>query len=200
MNARKRNAGQAAWRALAAASAVLPALLGAATARAAGKPPAVGSAAPDFTLSAQDGKPVSLRDFRGSWVVLYFYPKDFTSGCTLEAHNFQQDLARYEANNAVILGVSVQSADSHEAFCAKEGLGFKLLSDVQREVSAAYGSVMNLGVTKLSARRTFLINPDGIIVREFLRVKPGNHSQEVLAALSELAAPSGKVGAQGAIK
>src|SRR5579859_6107828 len=91
--------------------------------------PAVGAAAPDFTLKSQENKPVSLHDFRGKWVVLYFYPKDFTSGCTIEAHNFQRDLSQYEAKNAVILGVSVQSSDSHKEFCAKEGLSFKLLAD-----------------------------------------------------------------------
>src|SRR5215475_14273466 len=96
--------------------------LGISSLRAGNKAPAVGSQAPDFTLNSQDGKPVSLRDFRGKWVVLYFYPKDFTSGCTREAHNFQRDLALYEQKNAVILGVSGQDARSHEKFCSAEGL------------------------------------------------------------------------------
>src|SRR5246127_3744143 len=96
--------------------------------------PAVGTDAPDFTLSSQEGKPVSLKDFRGQWVVLYFYPKDFTSGCTLEAHNFQRDLAQYEQHHAVILGVSIDSADSHKQFCTKEGLNFKLLADTDKKV------------------------------------------------------------------
>jgi peroxiredoxin Q/BCP len=150
------------------------------------KTPAVGSAAPDFTLNSQDGKPISLRDFRGKWVVLYFYPKDFTSGCTTEAHNFQRDLAQYEQKNAVIVGVSVQSADSHKEFCAKEGLNFKLLADIDHTVSEEYGSLMNFGVAKLSARHTFLIDPDGNIVKEYMSVNPGKHSEEVLAALTEL--------------
>src|SRR6516225_11638925 len=89
--------------------------------RAGDNAPSVGSAAPDFTLNSQEGKPVSLHDFKGKWVVLYFYPKDFTSGCTLEAHNFQRDLAQYEKKNTVILGVSVQSSESHKQFCSKEG-------------------------------------------------------------------------------
>src|ERR1700748_1533208 len=93
--------------------------------RAGDKAPAVGTQAPDFTLNSQEGKAVSLHDFKGKWVVLYFYPKDFTSGCTTEAHNFQRDLAQYQAKSAVILGVSVQDADSHKQFCAKEGLNFK---------------------------------------------------------------------------
>jgi peroxiredoxin Q/BCP len=152
------------------------------------KTPAVGATAPDFTLTSQDGTPVNLHDFRGKWIVLYFYPKDFTSGCTTEAHNFQRDLAQYQAKNTVILGVSVQDADSHKQFCAKEGLNFKLLADTNKKVSEAYGSVMNFGIAKLSARHTFLINPDGIIVKEYMDVNPSKHSEEVLAALTELQA------------
>ena len=149
-------------------------------------PPAVGNTAPDFTLNSQEGTPVSLHDFRGKWVVLYFYPKDFTSGCTIEAHNFQRDLSQYEQKNAVILGVSVQSSQSHKEFCAKEGLSSKLLADTNREVSSAYGSVMNLAITKLSARHTFVINPEDVVVKEFLDVNPSKHSQKVLVALSQL--------------
>jgi thioredoxin-dependent peroxiredoxin len=148
--------------------------------------PAVGSVAPNFTLNSQEGKPVSLDEYRGKWVVLYFYPKDFTSGCTTEAHNFQRDLAQYEAKNAVIIGVSVDNADSHEKFCTKEGLNFKLLADTEHKVSAEYGSIMNLGVKKLSARHTFLVNPQGVIVKEYMSVEPAKHSEEVLAALTEL--------------
>jgi peroxiredoxin Q/BCP len=151
------------------------------------KAPAVGAVAPDFTLNSQEGKAVSLSEYRGKWVVLYFYPKDFTSGCTTEAHNFQRDLAHYEAKNAVILGVSVDSTDSHQKFCTKEGLNFKLLADTEHKVSEEYGSIMNvMGVKKLSARHTFLVNPQGVIVREYMDVEPAKHSEEVLAALTEL--------------
>jgi thioredoxin-dependent peroxiredoxin len=150
------------------------------------KAPAVGSPAPDFTLNSQESKPVSLHDYKGKWVVLYFYPKDFTSGCTVEAHNFQRDLAQYEQKNAVILGVSVQDEDSHQKFCAKEGLNFKLLADTKQEVSTTYDSVMNFGVAKLSSRHTFLIDPSGVVRKVYLDVKPQEHSQEVLAALTEL--------------
>src|SRR6202795_930978 len=118
-----------------------------------------GSQAPQFMLKSQDGTPVSLQDFRGKWVVLYFYPKDFTSGCTLEAHNFQRDLAEYEKKHAVIVGVSVQDEDSHQSFCAKEGLNFKLLADPDAKVSTEYGSVMDYKGAKMAARNTFLINP-----------------------------------------
>jgi peroxiredoxin Q/BCP len=150
------------------------------------KGPAVGSAAPDFTLNSQENRPISLHDYKGKWVVLYFYPKDFTSGCTVEAHNFQRDQAQYDAKNAVIIGVSMQDADSHQKFCAKEGLSFKLLADTDSHVSSTYDSVMNLGVTKLSARHTFLIDPHGIVQKVFVDVKPEKHSEEVLVALDEL--------------
>jgi len=148
--------------------------------------PTVGTLAPDFTLNSQENKPVSLRDFRGKWVVLYFYPKDFTSGCTVEAHNFQRDLALYEQKNAVILGVSVQDEDSHQKFCTKEGLHFKLLADTKQEVSTQYDSVMTYNKAKYSARHTFLIDPQGKVQKVWLEVKPDKHSEEVLAALTEL--------------
>jgi peroxiredoxin Q/BCP len=161
-------------------------------ARAGDKTPAVGTAAPDFTLNSQENKPVSLHDYKGKWVVLYFYPKDFTSGCTVEAHNFQRDQAQYDAKNVVILGVSMQDPDSHQKFCAKEGLTFKLLADTDSHVSAAYDSVMNLGVAKLSARHTFLIDPNGTVQKVYTDVKPDKHSEEVLAALTELQKSAGK--------
>ena len=150
------------------------------------QPPAVGSKAPDFSLSSQEGKTVNLHDYRGKWVVLYFYPKDFTSGCTLEAHNFQRDLAQYEQKDAVILGVSVDTADSHKQFCTKEGLNFKLLADTDHKVVAEYGSVMEYKGMTLAARNTFLINPKGVIAKEYIGVDPSKHSEEVLAALTEL--------------
>lgn len=168
-------------------------LLGIAAVRAARdrtKAPIPGTPAPDFTLNAQDGKRASLGDFRGHWVVLYFYPKDFTSGCTKEAHNFQRDLAFYEQKNAVILGVSGQDQASHEKFCAAEGLHFRLLADPHCDLSARYGSVVNLGVARLSARHTFLIDPTGIIRKVYLKVDPASHSAEVLADLSALEKPS----------
>jgi thioredoxin-dependent peroxiredoxin len=135
------------------------------------------SVAPSFPeLEAQKGK----------WVVLYFYPKDFTSGCTLQAKNFQRDLPKYEERNAVVIGVSVDSADSHKDFCAKEGLSFKLVSDSDAELSEAYNSVMEYQGKRLSARNTFIIDPKGNVVRVFEKVKPAANSEEVLAALDEL--------------
>ncbi len=152
----------------------------------AGDLPEVGTAAPDFQLTTNEGNQASLKDYRGKWVVLYFYPKDFTSGCTLEAHNFQRDLAKYSAMNAVILGVSVDTAESHKSFCAKEGLNFKLLSDTDAKVSAAYGSVMEYNGAKLSARNTFVIDTAGNVAKVFAGVKPSGHSEEVLTALAGL--------------
>src|SRR5215468_6358543 len=148
--------------------------------------PEVGKPAPDFSLSTGDGSQVSLKDYHGKWVVLYFYPKDFTSGCTREAHNFQCDLALYEQKNAVILGVSGQDARSHEKFCSAEGLHFKLLADAKCEVSARYDSVVNLGLARLSSRHTFLIDPSGTIRKVYLQVEPARHSEQVLADLAEL--------------
>jgi peroxiredoxin Q/BCP len=148
--------------------------------------PATGTAAPDFKLTSGDGNQVSLRDYRGKWVVLYFYPKDFTSGCTMEARNFQRDLAKFEPLNAVVLGVSIDTAQSHKDFCTKEGLAFKLLADPDAKVSAQYGSTMEYQGAKLSARNTFIINPKGEIAKVFTSVKPAGHSDEVLKALAEL--------------
>ncbi|HEV8431226.1 MAG TPA: peroxiredoxin [Pyrinomonadaceae bacterium] len=148
--------------------------------------PAVGAAAPTFNLTTNEGKQVGLGDFKGKWVVLYFYPKDFTQGCTIEARNFQRDLAKYEAANAVILGVSVDNAESHKEFCAKEGLNFKLLADTDAKVSEQYGSVMEYQGAKLSARNTFIIDPQGKVVKVFEKVKVAAHSEEVLAALASL--------------
>ena len=152
--------------------------LAAATLSMAQTTPQVGAPAPEVTLPSNEGKPISLKDYRGKWVVLYFYPKDFTSGCTLEAQNFQRDLAKFNQADAVILGVSVDNPESHKNFCTKEGLNFKLLADTDAKVSRAYGSV--------SARNTFIINPEGKIAKVFTGVKPQTHSEEVLQALAEL--------------
>jgi thioredoxin-dependent peroxiredoxin len=151
--------------------------------------PGPGSIAPDFRLASQEGSSVSLADYRGKWVVLYFYPKDQTPGCTREAHNFQVDQAKYSEKQAVVLGVSVDSVNSHKKFCAKEGLNFKLLADQDGEVSKAYGSLTNLGVAKFAARHTFIIDPSGKIAKTYTSVDPGGHSEEVLAALDQLQKP-----------
>jgi peroxiredoxin Q/BCP len=148
--------------------------------------PAVGATAPDFTLNSQEGTAISLAQYRGKWVVLYFYPKDMTTGCTIEAHNFQRDQAKYDAANAVVLGVSVQDVKSHQQFCTKDGLTFKLLADPDHKVTEEYGSLKDYGVAQLAARHTFLIDPQGKIVKEYMDVDPNNHSEEVLAELTTL--------------
>jgi peroxiredoxin Q/BCP len=149
-------------------------------------PAAEGSAAPGFSLPSQDGSSVSLRDYRGKWVVLYFYPKDQTPGCSREAHNFQVDQPKYAERNAVVLGVSLNGVDSHKQFCAKEGLNFKLLADTDHKVTSSYGALTNLGVVKFAARHTFLIDPGGKIAKAYTSVDPLKHSAEVLAELDQL--------------
>jgi len=146
--------------------------------------PAEGSKAPDFTLQSQEGKSVSLKDFKGQWVVLYFYPKDMTQGCTIEAHNFQRDQDQYTAKKAAIVGVSADSIDSHQQFCTKENLTFKLLADPQKTMIGSYGSLAPNGA--VAARNTFLIDPNGVIRKVYTQVKPNPHSEEVLAALNQL--------------
>lgn len=148
--------------------------------QAAGAMPAVGQAAPGFTLPSQTGADVSLSSFAGKWVVLYFYPKDMTPGCTVEAHNFQQAQAQFTAKNAVILGVSVDSAASHQQFCTQENLTFRLLSDANHTVTNAYGS---LGSNGMASRNTFLINPQGNIASEWTAVSPQTTVAIVLAAI-----------------
>jgi peroxiredoxin Q/BCP len=152
---------------------------------------AAGATAPGFTLPSQDNTPISLGDYKGKWVVLYFYPKDFTGGCTLEAHNFQRDLEKYTAANAVVLGVSLDNADSHKGFCTKESLTFKLLADPDHKVVDAYGVKLatltdkktNTPIT-FAMRQTFLIDPSGKIVKMWDVKDIPNHSADVLAAIA----------------
>lgn len=152
-----------------------------------GKLPAINQPAPDFTLPTNtgDGK-LSLTDLRGKWVVLYFYPKDFTAGCTIEARRFQQDLPKYLEKNAEIIGVSADDIDSHAEFCDSEGLKFPLLADTTGAVSKAYGSWIGF----VSMRHSFLIDPQGILRETFVKVNPSVHSAEVLAKLQQLQAAS----------
>ncbi|MFB6276077.1 MAG: peroxiredoxin [Halothece sp.] len=148
-----------------------------------GKQPPLNEPAPEFTLPTNTGDgEITLSDYRGEWVVLYFYPKDFTSGCTLEAKRFQEDLPKYQDRNAQIIGVSADDVESHEEFCDAEGIEFPLLADTDGSVSKAYGSW--LGIRSL--RHTYLIDPDGILREIFMGVKPPIHSQKVLARLDEL--------------
>ena len=145
----------------------------------------VGATAPNFTLPSQEDKPVSLADYKGKWVVLYFYPKDQTTGCTIEAHGFQRDMAKYDALNAVVLGVSLDTVEGHKTWCSKDTFSFKLLADPDHKVVDAYGvPVKNYGVAKFANRETFLISPDGKVVKVWDVKDIQNHSTEVLAEIA----------------
>lgn len=146
--------------------------------------PQLNQPAPSFTLPDNDGQLRSLDEFQGQWVVLYFYPKDFTSGCTLEARRFQQDLGRFQQLNAQILGISADTVESHKRFCDSEGLKFPLLSDTEGMISEIYGSWMG----DIALRNTFIIDPDGILAEVYPIVSPSRHSAQVLARLQELQA------------
>ena len=154
--------------------------------------PELNTPAPDFDLPGvtpdREGKPIesrlNLAAFKGRWLVLYFYPRDFTSGCTLEARGFQRDLASFEARGASVVGVSADDAESHASFCGSEGLAYPLLSDPAGEVSRRYGSWM----APYSLRHTFLIDPEGTLRQRWTGVHPAQHSQELLAALNTLQA------------
>ncbi|MCU0848141.1 MAG: peroxiredoxin [Spirochaetes bacterium] len=146
--------------------------------------------APDFTLPDQDGNTVSLKDYRGKWVVLYFYPKDNTSGCTVEAIDFTSLSTVFMELNAVIIGVSPDSCQSHQKFILKHDLGIKLLSDVEKKTLEGYGvwrikkmyGREYFGV----ARTTFLIDPRGIIAHVWNKVNVKGHGEDVLSTLREL--------------
>ena len=157
-----------------------------------GEQPQPGQPAPAFQLSGvkpgADGSAqpaeLELDSFRGRWLVLYFYPRDFTSGCTLEARGFQRDLAAFQQRGADVVGVSADDGESHASFCGSEGLAFPLLSDPTGAVSRRYGSWM----APYSLRHTFLIDPEGIVQARWIGVNPSRHSQEVLAQLDTLQA------------
>lgn len=152
-----------------------------------GTQPPLDQLAPAFALPTNTGNgQISLADYRGQWVVVYFYPKDFTPGCTLEAKRFQQDLPKYQAKNTQILGISADDVVSHAEFCDSEGLKFPLLADVDGTVSKAYGSWLGYS----SLRHTYIVDPEGILRAIFTGVSPAIHSKEVLAKLDELQAVS----------
>ncbi len=149
--------------------------------------PPVGTIAPNFTLPSQDGSPVNLSTYKGKWVVLYFYPKDQTSGCSMEAHNFQRDLPKYEAAHAVVLGVSLDTVDSHKAWCTKDSFTFKMLADPDHKVVDEYGvPLMSHAGANYATRDTFLISPEGKIMKVWQVKDIANHSTEVLAAIQSM--------------
>ena len=162
--------------------------------------PAVGQAAPGFTLPSQDGTNISLDQYKGKWVVLYFYPKDMTTGCTIEAHKFQDAQGQFDAKNAVILGVSVDSTDSHKQFCAKDGLTFHLLADTNHTVVSEYGSLASYNGMAMANRNTFLIDPTGKIAQVWTKVNPATAASTVLDAIPGGAAPLAPTGATGSVQ
>ena len=145
-----------------------------------------GSAAPNFDLQDQHGQRHRLSDYSGRWLVLYFYPKDDTPGCTQEACRFRDDIGVLGDLNAAIVGVSIVSAQSHAAFARKFQLPFPLLSDPGGRTAAAYDSLLNLGVVRFARRHTFIISPDGQIAARFDKVDPARHAQEVARMLKAL--------------
>lgn len=154
---------------------------------------AEGADAPAFNLPDQHGRQVSLESLRGSWVVLYFYPKDDTPGCTREACSFRDSFAAIRAAGATVLGVSADSAESHAGFAAKYELPFQLLADSGNTVARAYGAWgeknMYGKVTQGIIRSTFVIDPAGTVAKRWARVKSDGHGGHVLAWLEEHAAP-----------
>jgi peroxiredoxin Q/BCP len=151
---------------------------------------AEGSAAPDFSLQDQEGQTHRLSDYAGRWLVLYFYPRDDTPGCTREACRFRDDIGVLGKLNAAVAGVSVDDARSHADFSRKFQLPFPLLSDPDGRTAAAYGSLLNLGVVRFARRHTFIIAPDGRIAARFDKVDPASHAQDVARALRALQQPA----------
>lgn len=147
-----------------------------------------GDTAPTFEMLDQYNKTHGLSDYRGQWVVLYFYPKDDTPGCTTEACNFRDDIFKIRELNAEVIGVSVDNTKSHAKFAGKHGLPFPLLSDGDASVARSYGSAMSLGPIKIAKRHTFIIDPEGNVAAVYRDVKPANHSAEIIRDLQSLQA------------
>jgi len=151
--------------------------------------PEVGAAAPDFRLQDQTGKWHSLKDYRGQWVVLYFYPKDGTPGCTTQACEFRDNIFAYRKMNAVILGVSVDNVESHKTFSEEQNLPFTILADSEKKVTREYGTLkLYMGTLEMARRDTFIIDPEGKVAKHYVSVDPKGHSELVLTDLKQLAA------------
>jgi peroxiredoxin Q/BCP len=152
----------------------------------AGELPKVGEAAPDFELPDQNGVKHTLQGYAGKWLVLYFYPKDDTPGCTQEACAFRDDLHKLAALGAQVVGISVDDSNSHAEFAKKYHLPFPLLADQSAEVAARYGALRNLGFFKIARRYTFLIDPQGKLAKVYLKVETSRHSKEIIEDLKQL--------------
>jgi thioredoxin-dependent peroxiredoxin len=165
---------------------VVSALAAVAIAASALATPREGEQAPAFRLQDQNSQWHALEDYRGQWLVLYFYPKADTPGCTTEACEFRDNIFAYEALGAAVVGVSLDDVQSQAEFAEKYSLPFPLLSDAQSEVAERYGVLTQFGNMTVASRQTFLINPDGRIARHYGRVDPATHAIEVLADLRTL--------------
>ncbi|MFW2404323.1 MAG: peroxiredoxin [Gammaproteobacteria bacterium] len=150
----------------------------------------VGDPAPGFRLQDQKGDWHSLDQYRGQWVVVYFYPKDDTPGCTKEACAFRDNIFAFEDVGAVILGVSLDDIESHEAFAEKYSLPFSLLSDADAKTAEDYGVLKKLAAFRYASRESFIIDPDGNVAKHYAKVDPENHSKRVLADLQKLMKPT----------
>lgn len=148
----------------------------------------VGQMAPPFSLTDHNGQLRHLSDFQGQWLVLYFYPKDDTPGCTREACHFRDDIQQFKALGAQVVGISVDTVASHAAFANKHGLQFPLLADADGRVAAAYGALVDFYVLKAAKRMTFLLDPQGKVAKSYAGVDPDQHSQQLLADLKQLSA------------
>jgi len=155
--------------------------------------PKVGQVAPGFELLDQNSKQQRLSDYRGQWVVLYFYPKDDTPGCTTEACNFRDDYYKIRALQAVVLGVSLDDVSSHKEFADKYHLPFPLLADSKHSVAEAYNVLSGFGPIKFSSRQTFIIDPQGKVAHHYPRVKASRHATEIINDLKKLIAAVAKV-------
>ena len=154
----------------------------------ASEPFSVGDAVPEFELSDQSGQLHSLEDYRDQWVVLYFYPKDGTPGCTTEACEFRDNIFEFRKIDAQILGVSLDDVESHQKFAEHHDLPFPLLADMEGKVSEAYGVKTRMFGMKMAKRQTFLISPDGTLAKHYEKVNVNKHSAQVLTDLKALGA------------
>ena len=153
--------------------------------------PVVGKEAPGFNLQDQNGEWHDLQDYRGTWLVIYFYPKDDTPGCTTEACNFRDNIYAFKAIGASVVGISVDDVESHQEFSSKYKLPFTILADEKGETAQDYGVLRDWKLIQIASRQSFLVDPDGVIVKHYEEVDPDTHTQEVLADLEALMAETG---------
>ena len=170
---------------------ILMIMIASSTSLQADQAPEVGKAAPGFNLQDQNGEWHDLQDYQGSWLAIYFYPKDDTPGCTTEACNFRDNIYAFKAIGASVVGISVDDVESHQEFSTKYKLPFTILADEDGETARAYGVLRDWKLIKIASRQSFLVDPDGVIVKHYEDVDPDTHTQQVLADLEALMAEAG---------